>query len=81
MYTGLIDLPWWGYVVVTLVLTQITIACVTIFLHRHQAHRALDLHPIPSYFFSLLAVVGHRRGYQGVGVYPPQTSRKMRDCG
>ncbi len=32
-------------------LTQITIACVTIFLHRHQAHRALDLHPIPSHFF------------------------------
>jgi stearoyl-CoA desaturase (delta-9 desaturase) len=51
MYTGLIDLPWWGYVVVTLALTQITIACVTIFLHRHQAHRALDLHPIPSHFF------------------------------
>jgi len=51
MYTGLIDLPWWGYVVVTLCLTQVTIACVTIFLHRHQAHRALDLHPIPSHFF------------------------------
>jgi stearoyl-CoA desaturase (delta-9 desaturase) len=51
MYTGLIDLPWWGYVLVTLVLTQITIACVTIFLHRHQAHRALDLHPVPSHLF------------------------------
>jgi stearoyl-CoA desaturase (delta-9 desaturase) len=51
MYTGLIDLPWWGYGVVTLALTQVTIACVTIFLHRHQAHRALDLHPVPSHFF------------------------------
>jgi stearoyl-CoA desaturase (delta-9 desaturase) len=51
MYTGLIDLPWWGYVVATLALTQVTIACVTIFLHRHQAHRALDLHPLPSHFF------------------------------
>ncbi len=51
MYTGLINLPWWGYVVVTLALTQVTIASVTIFLHRHQAHRALDLHPIPSHFF------------------------------
>lgn len=51
MYTGLINLPWWGYVVVALALTQVTIACVTIFLHRHQAHRALDLHPIPSHFF------------------------------
>lgn len=51
MLTGFLDLPWWGYVVTTLVLTHITIASVTIFLHRHQAHRALDLHPIPSHFF------------------------------
>jgi stearoyl-CoA desaturase (delta-9 desaturase) len=51
MLTGYFDLPWWGYVVTTLVLTHITIASVTIFLHRHQAHRALDLHPIPSHFF------------------------------
>jgi len=51
MYTGLIDLPWWGYVLVTLVLTQVTIACVTVFLHRHQAHRALDLHPVASHLF------------------------------
>lgn len=48
---GLIDLPWWGYVLVMLVLTHMTIASVTIFLHRHQAHRALDLHPIVSHFF------------------------------
>jgi len=48
---GLIDLPWWGYVVVALVLTHITIASVTIFLHRCQAHRALDLHPAVSHFF------------------------------
>jgi stearoyl-CoA desaturase (delta-9 desaturase) len=48
---GLIDLPWWGYVVVALVLTHITIASVTIFLHRAQAHRALDLHPVASHFF------------------------------
>src|SRR5688500_2682142 len=51
MGTGLLDLPWWGYVAYTLVVTHITIAGVTIFLHRHQAHRALDLHPIPSHFF------------------------------
>jgi stearoyl-CoA desaturase (delta-9 desaturase) len=51
MYNGLIDLPWWGYVLVALALTQVTIACVTIFLHRHQAHRALELHPLPSHFF------------------------------
>lgn len=49
--SGIIDLPWWGYVIVILVLTHITIASVTIFLHRHQAHRALDLSPGISYFF------------------------------
>jgi stearoyl-CoA desaturase (delta-9 desaturase) len=48
---GLIDLPWWGYVVVALALTHVTIASVTIFLHRAQAHRALDLHPVVSHFF------------------------------
>ncbi len=48
---GLIPLPWWGYVLVTLAFTHITIACVTIFLHRAQAHRALDLHPAASHFF------------------------------
>ena len=53
MFSGLFDLPWWGYVVATLVMTHITIASVTIFLHRHQAHRALDLHAIPSHFFRL----------------------------
>jgi stearoyl-CoA desaturase (delta-9 desaturase) len=51
MFTGVFDLPWWGYVVYALVVTHITIAGVTIYLHRHQAHRALDLHPIPSHFF------------------------------
>lgn len=49
--SGLIDLPWWGYIVVTLGITHITIASITIYLHRHSAHRALDLHPIPSHFF------------------------------
>ncbi|MCD0492164.1 DesA family fatty acid desaturase [Chromobacterium violaceum] len=48
---GLLDLPWWGNIIAALILTHITIASVTIFLHRHQAHRALDLHPIPSHFF------------------------------
>ncbi|GGP21941.1 DesA family fatty acid desaturase [Silvimonas iriomotensis] len=48
---GLIEMPWWGYIVVLLVLTHITIAGVTIFLHRNQTHRGLDLHPIPSHFF------------------------------
>ena len=51
MIEGLIALPWWGYIVVALVFTHITIASVTIYLHRHQAHRALDLHPLVSHFF------------------------------
>jgi stearoyl-CoA desaturase (delta-9 desaturase) len=48
---GLADANWWQLVVYTLVLTHITIASVTIFLHRAQAHRALELHAIPSHFF------------------------------
>jgi len=49
--TGLIDLPWWGYIVVTLVLTHLTNIAVTIYLHRCQAHHGLDLHPVASHFF------------------------------
>nr|WP_314546131.1 fatty acid desaturase [uncultured Massilia sp.] len=48
---GLLDLSVWQMVVYTLVVTHITIAGVTIYLHRHQAHRALDMHPIASHFF------------------------------
>jgi stearoyl-CoA desaturase (Delta-9 desaturase) len=48
---GLMPLPWWGYVVVTLALTHVTIASVTIYLHRAQAHRGLDLHPVVAHFF------------------------------
>jgi len=48
---GLLDLSFWGYVIATIVFTQITIASVTIYLHRAQAHRALTLHPIVSHFF------------------------------
>src|SRR5215203_5008160 len=51
MFYGLCDLPWWGNIVVLLVVTQLTIVSVTIFLHRCQAHRALTLHPIASHFF------------------------------
>lgn len=51
MNLWLFDLPWWGYILVTLGLTHITIASVTIFLHRCQAHRALELHPGVSHFF------------------------------
>ncbi len=50
-FHGLLDLPLWGYVGATLLLTHITIVSVTIFLHRHQAHLALKLHPVASHFF------------------------------
>jgi len=51
MFSGLLNLPWWGDVIVGLILVQITIAAVTVYLHRCQAHRALDVHPIVSHFF------------------------------
>ncbi|MBS0358827.1 MAG: fatty acid desaturase [Proteobacteria bacterium] len=52
-FYGLLHLSFWGYVIATLIMTHITIASVTIYLHRHQAHRALELHPIISHFFRL----------------------------
>lgn len=48
---GLLNCSLWGYILATFILTQITIAGVTIYLHRSQAHRALTLHPIVSHFF------------------------------
>lgn len=51
MFNGLLDLSVWGYIAAALIVTHITIASVTIFLHRHQAHRAVDLHPVVSHFF------------------------------
>jgi stearoyl-CoA desaturase (delta-9 desaturase) len=48
---GAWEAAWWQIVLFTLAVTHITIAAVTIFLHRAQAHRALDLGPIPSHFF------------------------------
>lgn len=50
---GVLDASWWQVLVYTLVVTHITIAAVTIFLHRSQAHRALDLGPVPQHFFRL----------------------------
>jgi stearoyl-CoA desaturase (delta-9 desaturase) len=48
---GVLDLSFWGCVAAILCLTHITIIAVTVYLHRHQAHRALTLHAIPSHFF------------------------------
>ena len=48
---GLVGASWWQVVLFTLAATHVTIAAVTIFLHRSQAHRALELHAIPAHFF------------------------------
>ena len=50
---GLWDVAWWQIVLFTLAMTHVTMISVTVFLHRHQAHRSLDLHPIASHFFRL----------------------------
>ncbi len=48
---GFWPLAWWQIVLFTLALTHVTMISVTVFLHRHQAHRALDLHPLAAHFF------------------------------
>jgi stearoyl-CoA desaturase (delta-9 desaturase) len=53
MAHGVVDATWWQLVLIALVFTHITIAAVTIFLHRSQAHRALELHAIPQHIFRL----------------------------
>jgi stearoyl-CoA desaturase (delta-9 desaturase) len=50
---GLTDAAWWEVLLFTLAVTHVTIAAVTIFLHRAQAHRALDLHPVAAHFCRL----------------------------
>jgi stearoyl-CoA desaturase (delta-9 desaturase) len=50
---GALAATWWQVLLATLVMTHITIAAVTIFLHRAQAHRALELHALPAHFFRL----------------------------
>lgn len=48
---GLLDLSLWGYVLATFIMVQITMMAVTLYLHRDQAHRAIDLHPLLRHFF------------------------------
>lgn len=51
VFSGILQLPWWGYVLVALGLTHITIAAVTLYLHRSQSHLALELSPPVAHFF------------------------------
>jgi stearoyl-CoA desaturase (delta-9 desaturase) len=48
---GLTGATVWQMVIYTLVVTHITIIAVTVYLHRSQAHRALDVHPVLAHFF------------------------------
>ena len=76
--TGVAHATWWELVVYTLVMTHITIAAVTIFLHRCQAHRALDLGPIPSHFFRFwLWLTTGMATKEWAGA--PQAPRQVRD--
>jgi len=50
---GLSGLVWWQVLLVALAFTHVTIVSVTLYLHRCQAHRALELHPAVSHFFRL----------------------------
>ncbi len=55
---GVWGYAWWQALLFALVTSHLTIASVTIFLHRHQAHRALDLHALPSHLFRLWLWLG-----------------------
>ena len=51
LVSGVAGLGWWGMLVVLLVFTQLTIFSVTLYLHRSQAHRGVDFHPVLNHFF------------------------------
>jgi stearoyl-CoA desaturase (delta-9 desaturase) len=61
---GLLPLPWWGYPLVLLAMTHVTIVSVTLYLHRAQAHRAVRFHPLLSHGFRfwLWLTTGMRTG-------------------
>jgi stearoyl-CoA desaturase (delta-9 desaturase) len=51
--SGVLNLSFWGYVAVTFVMVQVSMMSVTLYLHRDQAHRAIELHPALRHFFRL----------------------------
>ncbi len=48
---GLLGFGWVGMLLALLVFTQLTIFCVTLYLHRSQAHRGVDFHPVLNHAF------------------------------
>jgi len=53
LYSGVLNLSFWGYVAITFVFIQISMMGVTLYLHRDQAHRAIELHSALRHFFRL----------------------------
>jgi len=51
LQNGILGLSGWGKVLVTVVMMQISLMATTLYLHRDQAHRAIDLHPALRHFF------------------------------
>jgi stearoyl-CoA desaturase (delta-9 desaturase) len=49
-FYGLANLSLLGYVIVTLLLMHVTLIAVTLYYHRDQAHRSVDLHPAVRHF-------------------------------
>jgi stearoyl-CoA desaturase (delta-9 desaturase) len=50
-YHGLANLGTWGYIAVALVGMHVTLLGITLYYHRDQAHRSIDLHPALRHFF------------------------------
>jgi stearoyl-CoA desaturase (delta-9 desaturase) len=48
---GLLQAGWGALAIYFLIATQVTIFSVTLYLHRSQAHRAVDFHPVLAHFF------------------------------
>lgn len=48
---GLLPLSWWAYLIIAAVTVHATVIGVTLYYHRDQAHRSLDLHPLLRHVF------------------------------
>ena len=75
MYSGLLDLPWWGYVLATLGMTHVTIVSITIYLHRQSGAPGARPASRAGAFLPVLALAHHGDRDRGVGGGAPQASR------
>ena len=78
---GLFQAGWGTLALYLLVATQLTIFSVTLYLHRSQAHRGVDFHPLVAHVVPFLDVADHVDDHQGVGRDPSQAPRQVRDRG